>query len=207
LNLKSVLSIAVLLAAVPAIHAETIGTVSGDLTVADPSQVGRLSRNGTPQTWSGQEPYPGALDTATLFNYETFVFAASDFVGAPYVEITLEGSGTSSDNDLFTSAYSGSYLGPIATGWLGDAGSSGSDQTFDVVLPVGANLVVVVNDVTTAGLNDPFQITVTAFADTDRDDPPTGTTAVTPEPGTIFTLGTGLLGLGGILRRRIDGSH
>ena len=65
-----------------------------------------------------------------------------------------------------------------------------------MILPVGQNLVLVLNDSSTAALNDPINIEVDAYSDTNY------SPVVTPEPSTFVTLGTGVGWAAGMVRRR-----
>ena len=210
MKLTILLSSALVLAALPQLASATdISTINLTVTSSSPTQLGRLSRNGVQQTWNGDEAYPGVINPAVTYSYTTYTFAASLFTGIPYVEIsdydTLKGT------SLFLSAYAGAYDPTnLASNWLGDEGASGNyfgtdARFFDVVLPVGKSLVLVLNTSAAAGLNDPHTINVSAFTDTDYDDPAPATTptTTTPEPSTFITLGTGLLGVAGAARRRL----
>lgn len=183
---------------------------NASITTSNPTELGRPSRNGVPQTWTGQETYPGVLSTstATTYYYTTYRYAASLFTGAPYVDISFTDDNNTSLT--FISAYAGGY-NPSSrnTGWLGDEGGSGDyfpgqpldGRFFDVILPVGQDLVLMVTTTGggTSGTNQPYDIAVNAYADTMYTDAPT---AVTPEPSTLIELGTGMVAMLGVVRRR-----
>ena len=207
MKLLSLLSSALVLAAIPGVAgAETISNFNATVTAANSTtQLGRNSRSGIQQTWFGSETYTGVINTTTTYYYATYTFAASNFIGAPYIEITdYDSQGSTSD---FLVAYSGSYnpANPGA-GWLGDEGASGNyfgtnARYFDVILPVGQSLVLLFNNTAATGLSNPHNIEVDAYADTNYVDPIPAAVA-TPEPSTFLTLGTGLVGVAGAWRRR-----
>jgi len=173
-----------------------ITTFTDSLSNADPTQLGRLSRNNLPQDWAGSEPYPGAINLATSYFYTAYSINVGN---APFVQLTFDDAGTSE----FVSAYGGSYTaGSFATNWLGDAGSSGNlagnPAFFQVIVPLNGTLVVVVNN-TTGNLttNHAYTLTVEGFADANFDEP-----AATPEPASAGLAVTALAALFFFRRRR-----
>lgn len=184
-----------LLLAATSTRATTILDVTGALTLTDPTQLGRLSRNGIPQDWSGGEPFPGVINTTTTYRYHTYLVN----VGATsFIQIDVD----SLSGNTFFSAYDTSYLPDSAgspnlgfdTNWLGDAGRSGNPVPgdplfFQVVVPTNHNLLVVLNNTAgaNAGVGDPFHLIVEGFIDTEFTDP-----APVPEPATLLLAASGL---------------
>lgn len=177
------------------------------LTLTDPTQLGRLSRNGIPQDWAGTEAFPGVINTSTTYHYETFTLAASVVSRGPYIQISATDLGAVQGN-LFVSAYSTSYLPNSAgspnfgfdTHWLGDLGFSGNafgvdPVFFQVIVPAGQSLVVVVNNTAAnnGGVGERFNLLVESFTDTEYTDAPA---ASVPDAGaSALLLGLGLAGL------------
>lgn len=125
LTLPSVVAFLLLTSGVA--RATPILDVSGSLTLVDPTQQGRLSRNGIPQDWSGTEPFPGVINLATTYHYHTYTV---DVDSTPFIQIDFD----SLSPNTFVSAYVANYVpnsGPspnfgFDTNWLGDAGFSGN---------------------------------------------------------------------------------
>jgi hypothetical protein len=192
--MKTLLTIAKLFAgavlASTAAHTAVLATFTSSILATDPTELGRLSRNAIPQDWSGTETFPGVLNGTTVYHYKTFTVNVG---AASFIQIDLDDSGTAT----FGSAYDTAYLPNSAgapnlgydTNWLGDAGTSGNffgidPLFFQVIVPQNHNLVVVVNDPNagTAGLGEPFTLTVEGFSDANFDPP-------TPEPSTFWIGG------------------
>lgn len=179
------------------------------ITTADQSQLGRPVRNNVPQTWTRQESYPGVNNTGVTFYYKTYLLDYATIVPNNFIEVSF--TDINAGGLLFISAYRGTY-DPTnrSANWLGDLGFNTlgygpSDAlTFQVGLNYQDNLTLVVN--TTGGgalgTNNPFDIYVNGYTDTMYDDSPIG--VVTPEPSTFLELGTGLLAIAGVVRRRLS---
>ncbi|MEO8367884.1 MAG: PEP-CTERM sorting domain-containing protein [Candidatus Solibacter sp.] len=176
---------------------------SSDVSIfgSDPTQLGRLSRNGVPQDWSGQEAYPGIINPATSYHYKTVSIFVPNWL--PFLQISLD----SNSANIFGSAYDTSYNSAnLSQNWLGDAGASGnffgtSPRFFQVfaqtafATPAGGLVVIVLNEtVTNAGLNSPVGVLVEAFSDTDFNE--------APEPSTCLLFGAGVVSLAAFHRRR-----
>jgi hypothetical protein len=185
----------VALLAAAAGRTEILFDTTSALTLGDPTQVGRLSRNGLPQDWFGSEAFPGVINTTTTYNYHVYEVNVGN---TPFIQVDID----SVSANTFFSAYDTSYSpdsagGPnfgFDTNWLGDAGTSGNFDGvdpifFQVVVPENHELLIVVNNTGAAnnGVGDPFHLTVEGFIDSNFTDPST-----VPEPTTVFVCGGGL---------------
>jgi PEP-CTERM motif len=170
--------------------------VTGALTLLDPTQTGRLSRDGVPSDWSGPKAFPGVLNPSTTYHYEAFLINVGM---TPFIQI----SDDTTAGNLFFSAYDTTYSPDSAgapnfgfdTNYLGDAGFSGDPfpgdpQFFQVVVPANHNLLVIVNNTAAnnVGVGDSFHLLVEGFIDSQFTDPPPSV----PEPTTMLLSATGL---------------
>ena len=192
--------------------ATEISSFTGSVSTSNPTQLGRPSRNGIPQTWAYTEAYPGVLASTvnTTYYYTTYTFTQAMLQQRDYVDISIFDETNS--GLFFVSAYANSYNpSSRATNWLGDEGSSGNivfftgttgnARSFDVILPYNGTLVLVVNTTGggTSGTGALYDIDINAYADNNFDE----TVAYAPEPSTFIELGTGLLAMAGVARRRL----
>jgi hypothetical protein len=179
--------------------------VSGALTLADPIQLGRLSRNGLPQDWSHGESFPGVINPSTAYHYHAFLLNVGE---TPFIQINVD----SVSLNTFFSAYDTSYVPNSAGGpnfgfdinWLGDAGFSGNPFPgdplfFQVLVPMHHDLLVIVNNTLAGnvGVGDPFHLLVEGFVDSAFTEP-------IPEPATAWLAcsGLALVALRRLRRRR-----
>jgi MYXO-CTERM domain-containing protein len=190
-------------------HAQVVLDVTSALTTSDPTQLGRLSRNGVTQDWSGSEgAFPGIINSTTAYRYHTYVVDSATMDLGPFAQIIFD----STSANTFVSAYYTSYVPNSVVGgnlgfdlhWLGDGGASGNffgndPRFFQVIVPTGASLVVVVNTTAASnvGVGDGFHLTVESYSSTDYDPARTASvnpplTAV-PEPSTYGIAGAALL--------------
>lgn len=175
-------------------QADLLTTFTSSIAANDPTQLGRLSRSGIPSDWSAVKAFPGVINPTTVYNYHTYSINSGV---TPYIFITID----SVPANTFASAYMPSYDPTnLATNYIGDAGSSGNyfgtdPVSFEVFVPMHTNFLVVVNTSSNAGIGQPFTITVQGFID-DEFTP-------TPEPSSMLLLGSGVLGMAGVIRRKI----
>jgi hypothetical protein len=182
------------------VQADTLTTFTTSIAANDPTQLGRISRNGIPSDWSGLKPFPGIINPTTVYNYHTYSVNSGV---TPFILITID----SVPGNTFASAYLPSYnpsnVPPnngLDINYIGDAGRSGNifgvdPVSFEVYVPVGTNFLVVVNTSANAGIGQPFTITVQGFLDDQF--------TSTPEPSSLILLGSGALGVAGLVRRKL----
>src|SRR5215471_2532427 len=179
-------------------HATTILDLDDALALTDPTQLGRMSRNGVPSDWSVAKAFQGVINTGITYHYKTYLVN-------PGVASFIQISEFDNFAGVFVSAYDTAYLPNSAgapnfgfdTNYLGDAGFSGpffpgDPQFFQVVVPAGHQFLVVVNDTLAANgsVGKSYHLTVEGFIDTEFTDPPAG--PAVPEPATMLLAGTGL---------------
>src|SRR5450631_2907108 len=125
-------------------HAAVLYTNSITILSTDPTQFGRLSRNGTPADWSFQEPFPGVINPTTAYHYEALSILVPSWLN--YLQISID----SNNANIFASLYDTSYhptavlpnLG-LDVHYMGDEGGSGNffgnPAFFQVVDQTAAN--------------------------------------------------------------------
>jgi hypothetical protein len=120
--------------------------VNGSIDTGDPTQTDRLFRSGVPQTCPPSttcaifgDPTPRHYDSYTFQN-------TSGGTQCAHIDTNTACTGT---QFIFIGAYLGSFdPNNICTNWIGDSGSSPNpEQAFDVEVPAGGTLVVVVSEV------------------------------------------------------------
>jgi hypothetical protein len=181
------LSVAALAGSALAAHAVILlDTGMTSLNSGDPTELGRLSRSGVASDWSAVKAFPGVINTGTSYHYRNYDVS----VGLNnYVQVSIDDA----DAVIFTSAYAPVYNpGSMATGYMGDAGSSGNPfgnmGVFQVVAPVNGMVTIHVGEVLASGgaLGHNYRILVEGFSDTEYNE-------AVPEPATLSILGLGAL--------------
>ncbi len=187
-------------------HADILLDTTGAVMAGDPTQLGRISRQGIAQNWAGGEAFGGIANPGVTYHYTTY------FVNVgitPFIQIDFNGSA-----NTFVSAYLGSY-DPTSktTNWLGDPGNSGlifgtDVPFFDVKVAPNSVIEIVVNNTAAGngGVGDPFQLIVEGYIDAEF----TPSAVRVPEPSTLllcFLPLVALLGREAWKRRRDVGGR
>lgn len=187
-----------------AASATVVTSFDAAVEASDPTQHGRISRNGILQDWVGSEPFGGLINSGVSYRYHVYdidLTAAEGGSYGGYVQIDFD----SVTANTFLAAYLGSYdpssEASMAATWLGDAGTSGNyfgvdPLYFQIYVPQNLHLFLVLNDTSAAGagVGQHGTITVEAFKDTDYTD--------LPEPGTVALSLAALAGAGFVRRRK-----
>ena len=128
---------------------------SGQLAVGDSLQTGRLGRTGTPSSCAGKG-CPGPL-TATPHKFDTFSFVNGPNAACITVNLT---NNTGGGNVILAKAYLGSY-DPTneCTNYIGDAGFSAINTSFQAPVPANATVIVVVEESGNGGFAAPTNYT------------------------------------------------
>jgi hypothetical protein len=159
-------------------------TFSGSITLSDPTENGRLFRDGVPSVAGMMKPFPGISGLGTPFHYDAYTFT-NPFAVSTAFTITL------TTNTVGVFPFSVVYLGSfdpnnIATNYQADGGFSadaGAPSVYSFDIPAGATFVAIVNEVTSGvGVAD-YSFSLTP--------------STVPEPSTVVELfaGAALLGL------------
>ena len=184
----SKLLLPIVVALAPLANATVIYTVTDQLDAGDPTQLGRLFRDGAQSDWSVAKPFPGGSAPTDTFNY--FAYPVNVGLGN-YLQISVDwGTGVNGFASAYQTAYNSASL---STNYLGDIGGSGDVFTnpgfFQVIAAQNSTVYIVINNaaISPTGLGEQYSIMVESFTDVDYTDP-----VAVPEPQTISLMSFGL---------------
>jgi hypothetical protein len=129
-------------------------TISGDVTLTDPVQTGRLLRNGVASVAGTLKPFPGLADSLP-HHYDAYTFVNTTG-SLQTVTVTLEETGFLDFSATYLSSFDPTN---IATNYLADAGVSGP-SLYSFNIDPGASFVVTVNAVPDNAAGEPYTLTV-----------------------------------------------
>lgn len=176
------------------LQAAVLLSTNDQITSADPTMTGRMTRDGLPSVWGTNKVFPGAFATTTIFSYTTYTI---DVGYLRFIQVSVDDPFVG----VFAAAYHTSFTpapGPTATNYLGDAGSSGNPfgnpNFFQVEVPKNKDLVLMVLNVPalSSGLGVPYGILIEGFSDANYNE--------VPEPATAALM-AGALGILVVARR------
>ncbi|MGI8820103.1 MAG: PEP-CTERM sorting domain-containing protein [Chthoniobacterales bacterium] len=160
---------------------------TGSVTVSDPTENGRLFRDGVPSMSGMNKTFPGVFNAGTPYHYDSYIFTNPFAVTTAF---TINMSTTSTTNLPFGVVYLGTFDPTnIATNYRADGGLSptvGLPQIFSFDIPAGASFTVIMNETTAGGAaaGNPAPYTFTLSP------------AAVPEPSTVLELSVGAALLG-----------
>ncbi len=150
---------------------------NGVLDGTDPTQTGRLSRNGVVASCASPKSCPGLFTAVGSRAYDSYTITNPDPLNSACVTV---GMVTSCTTDAFAVAYLNAFdPNNLCANYMGDAGTSGAGN-FEVTLPAGAQMVVVVHEVDPAIGCSGYTLSV---------DFPHGPLAINSSPGASFCAG------------------
>jgi hypothetical protein len=177
------------------------------ISAADPTQLGRLSRNGIPQTWDNSEAWPATINPAVSYHYKTLdldlTALEAGYVYGQFIQVIIDSASANTFLAGYLNSYDPTSAATMQATWLGDPGTSGlsfgtDPLPFQVQVLAGGHLILVLNETTTnAGLNTPANIIVEAYSDNTFTD----LVATVPEPATWASLALGIAAVGALRRR------
>jgi len=117
-------------------------TTNGSITTSDPTQTGRIFRDGFPSLCLSGKTV--SLSGSAVLHYKSYNFTAP-VTGCATVEVNFAGCGSSV---MYAAAYSAFNPASPAANVIGDAGASTSTtSTFDFPVTAGQNFTIVVHEV------------------------------------------------------------
>ena len=161
--------------------------INDSIELTDPTQMDHLARSGVPQTCPATTMC--AIDSdGLLHHYDAFTFVNT--TGTDQCVNIDTNSTCIGVRFVFTAAYLGSFdPNNICSNWIGDSGfSPDPDAVFQVNVPAGQTLVVVVSNVTATGTCPAYTLTITGLCTFGTPSPtPTASPTLTATPTSTAT--------------------
>src|SRR5439155_6175640 len=131
----------------------------GSIAAGDPTQSGRVTRNGIVSTCLTAKSFPGYSNNSP-WRYDAYTFTNNN----PYTACMTVNVTNSCSNNILSTAYLNSFdPSNITTNYIADAGTSASNMEYAFNAPAGGTFVVVVHEVASGGCAN-YMLTVSGFA-------------------------------------------
>jgi hypothetical protein len=137
-------------------------SVTGSIQSGDPTQTGRLTRDGVPSNCSTPKTCPGVLTTTGPRLYDAFTWT-NNYTSTVCISTTVtSGCGSS----IFVVAYLNSFNpASLCTNYLADLGGSfGGTRTFSFDVGAGSSFVIVVHAVNSGGTCSSYTLDISGLA-------------------------------------------
>jgi hypothetical protein len=121
-------------------------TVTGSITNSDPTQTGRLQRDGTGASCATPKANPGLNTPVGARHFDAYTYTnATGATQCVTVDLTTP---CFPDDDIFDAAYTSFVPSDPTTNWLADPGVSSASTSFSFNAPAHSSFDVVVHEVT-----------------------------------------------------------
>jgi hypothetical protein len=145
----------------PAAHAQSCPVnfnTTGSIAAGDPTQTGRVTRDGVPSDCNGKA-YPGPNDLNAGRRYDAYTFTNTNATAA-CINVTFTGTIAGLESVAYLNSYNPADISQNYIGDLGVIYAANTTASYSFSVPAGATFVVVVHETTANGPANSYTLTV-----------------------------------------------